>query len=361
MLKIAIAVSVEQNNQKLVVDAKQPIRDQLPDNVTTNGIINEIQAHNCNIASEDAVTALGWHYALGTAISVLPLRKRFVCKRPKKYYRYDFEPLTVKNVPEKMLKDKQGQRLLKAWVESGFRVSQEFYNYVQDYNQKRIATIKEHNSKTNWSLIEEFQSKLLSVRDPEVFKVYAPSQKVQREYLAAEQCAKLLDKASMQLTDSQLYELEAEGPAYDISVQEIYLQCRSSKVDQGFTIEPDIVYCMSKSDYHRQFAEGTPYTIIKDCYPQQLHSSAALYEAYEHLQYLKQYGDEFLAPNWARCPICNELYRIESGCSDHVPGIEFVQAPNLFYGDAAEWDDTQFDILSDYTDSEDVEDEDFDF
>lgn len=216
---------------------------------------------------------------------------------------------------------------------------------IENFNNYQINRVYNHN--TPWDIREDFYKKVFSLSE-EGYQINSPSEKTVYEYYSEknyQHSLQIIEDAD--ITQDQIDELLQEGVYYGVEVPEYYKITYTRKTKNGYTEEPSLIISPTKSELYRNSYNSMlnsiniPKSVRQDIMPQKLENKKALKEAYDTLQYLKSFGDEFLQVGYHRCPICNNIYNENKGCGEydingqeikHIPAITIFNADKLLYG-----------------------------
>lgn len=276
--------------------------------------------------------------------------------KPKPFYMYQWTPLDLsapvpKSLAEFKFKynDTETTYLdaIKSLKSTRF-LPNEIWNALDIYSRQQIDKCRELN-RGNYNDAEQWFKDLMKDCYNYNIKVFSPNKKTYFEAMAEisfEKSFEYLDKDEKALSDNELAFLIKFAPAYGVEVPEFMWRINSRKTDHGYTEEPERVYCgMSNDDWNKVIYdprnENLPSAIRQNLTVRSHTNDKLLLEAYKQLKWLiDNLADEALMPNWKRCPECHQLYREVDGCEcGACPPIEFIDANNLFYGDASGYED----------------------
>lgn len=325
--------------------------------ITSNeaGLPDTVKLTYCYYLPADATWQIMNLFKHIRKLELYPIGLVFENPNPQPYYTWELKEF--EGVLPARLKQQYPEQIAQ-WERTG-RVPAGFSDIIYNYNRIRIQKTTEANYFQDWHLIEAVQRQMLEARCDK-FNCVIPSKKVYNTFIAKQQHQAFLDREIVDI------EFNDKLVAYDLDIQELYIKYTPVKTKQGWALKFEEIYNIDQTDYPRikdkryniqggYEQKKIPYDILEECYPQKVKNVEGIKTIKAHLEFLKKYGDEFLAPDWKRCPVCNELYNIHSGCEDHVEAIEFVQAPNLLYGNTAEWDDLQLEDLTSVYDPEEAQ------
>ncbi len=227
----------------------------------------------------------------------------------------------------------------------------EIWNALDEYSAQQIDKCREYN-KGIYSCAEDWYKDLMHNCIAHNIKMFSPNKKTYFEVMAEitfdKDCLDAqLEQGLRPLNYSELLFLQQYAPAYGVEIPTFKWRINSRKTEHGYTQEPERVYSsMSNSDWdtisfdsHSQ--DNLPKFVRKGLVVQECDNSKLLRSAYFQLKWImKHLKDDGLMPDWKRCPICHKIYRESEGCECGAsPAIEFVNADNLFYSNAASYED----------------------
>jgi hypothetical protein len=157
------------------------------------------------------------------------------------------------------------------------------------------------------------------------------------------------------LTESELSELYADAPTFGVDIPRFIYRYSFVKTQNGYAQCPERIYQYNAEDKlastYFEDGDNAPKAIRKDAYVQFIENEALLREAYTELQWFKKHNknDRFIVAGYKRCPVCHKVYKETRGCEEldietgtpivHIPPVEFLSKPNLFYSDSMSWED----------------------
>ena len=227
-------------------------------------------------------------------------------------------------------------------------IPNEIWNALDIYSRQQIDKCRELN-RGDYSYAEQWFKDLMKDCFSSNIKVFSPNKKTYFEAMAEvsfEKSFVQLNKGERALNDNELAFLIKFAPAYGVEVPEFSWRINSRKTDHGYTEEPERVYCgMSNDDWNRVIYDprndNLPNAVRQNLTIRSHANDKLLRDAYFQLKWLMKYlKDDALMPNWKRCPECHQLYKEVDGCEcGACLPIEFVDANNLFNGDASDYED----------------------
>ena len=224
----------------------------------------------------------------------------------------------------------------------------EIWTALDEYSRKQIDKCRELN-RGDYNDAEQWYKDLMKDCFNYNIKVFSPNKKTYFEAMAEVSFEKSfiqLNKGERALDNNELAFLIKFAPAYGVEVPEFSWRINSRKTEHGYTEEPERVYCgMSNDDWNKVIYDprndNLPNAIRQNLTIRSHANDKLLRDAYFQLKWLmKHLKDDALMPNWKRCPECHQLYKEVDGCEcGACLPIEFVDANNLFNGDASDYED----------------------
>lgn len=363
----------EEPKGKVVIDRKNEIFNHLEDYEIYNSLLpynkiyEEIVVLNYYSIPKALLHKLTIQYLHGAKIIFdIPSRNFYKEYKLNKYspiYSYKFEPLDLSAPIVKSLanfkfiyqgEEKTYREVVSTLTNTRY-LPNELWNALDIYSQQLIEECKQLN-KGNYSLAEKWYKDLTKDCMLKRINVYSPNEKTYFE-ASAELEFELrstnarLKEGEQPLTEDQLNFLEKYSRVYGVKIPKFQWRYNTRKTKHGYTEEIERMYAdMSDSDWAKIIYD--PRNADKQDYylPKQMRSNLViqscendklLKDAYDNLMWIiNNLGDEGFMPGWHRCPHCGEIYHEQEGCEcGHATPIEFLQANNLFYSSASEWED----------------------
>ena len=292
--------------------------------------------------------------------------------RTKPFYAYKWTPLDLSApIPKSLAEFKfEYNGKLTTYVDAIKSLSttryipNEIWNALDVYSRQQIDRCRELN-RGDYSYAEQWYKDLMKDCFNSNIKVFSPNKKTYYEAMAEvnfEKSFEHLEKGQRALNNKELAFLVKFAPAYGVEVPEFMWRINSRKTEHGYTEEPERMYCgMSNDDWNKVIYDprnsNLPSSVRQNLTTKSYTNDKLLRDAYFQLKWLmKHLKDTALMPNWKRCPECHQLYKEVDGCEcGACQPIEFVEANNLFYGDASTYEDYEstrayYETLSDYDD-----------
>lgn len=383
MSKLCIKIEKVEPSKCLIVDAFNPtLQGNTPEDrevylnaflrtyLPYNTLYKEICVKNFFSLPKTLVSALANQYIHGTKITISTPAKNcyleYTCKCPTPYYNYKWVPFSFKDAIPRSLAEF-------TWTENGNKyvyldeiqklknvryIPNHIWRAVDMYSQKRIQDCKNYNL-GYYPHIENWFKRLLHDLLRHDMSMFSPNSKTYLEVTAERECQAInkafftLAPGEQPLTDQELVFLHKYAPAYGVDIPQQVLRFATHKTKHGYTAEPE--YCFApipESDVsrciydYRNAEKGVqlPAFVRKQLMPRVSDNDKLLRDAYTTLTWIMQHAAELpnngLIDGYAICPVCGELYHESQGCDcGAVDSVTFVSAPNLFYGDAASYEE----------------------
>lgn len=285
--------------------------------------------------------------------------KSYKVPHSRPFYSYSWQPLDLsKPVPKSLAtftfkfngKDTTYLDAIKT-LKSTKYLPNDIWNALDIYSKQQIDKCREYN-RGNYDFAEMWYKQLMKDCIANNIKMYSPNAKTYFEATAEitfeKDCADLqLEQGLRPLTNAELIFLHKYAPAYGVEIPQFLFRYNTRKTAHGYTEEPErVLSAMSSEDWVRVMFDprndnNLPRNIRQNLTVQSTENNKLLRDAYFQLKWImKNLKDNGLMPGYKRCPVCHEIYREHDGCDcGAVQSIEFIQADNLFYGNAATYED----------------------
>lgn len=341
------------------------IRDFLDTYLPYTKLFEQVTVKNFTTIPALILERLTNQYLHGTVITVSTPRKHFEksykTAHAKPFYTYSWKPydLTMP-IPKSLAEfvvEYQGKRTTYREAVSTLKTTKfipnELWKALDVYSKQRIDKCRAFN-RGDYSLAELWYKELLKDCRKSNISVFSPNAKTFYEAMAEidfERDCKMfqLRDGLRPLNQEELTFLRKYAPAYGVEIPTFKWNYTSRKTAHGYTEEPQVCLAGMSSDiwdkviYDFRKDDNLPGFVRQGYKIQEVESQKLLRDAYFQLTWLmKHLGDDFLMPGWKRCPECHELYREHEGCEcGACPSIEFINAENLFYGNAEAFEDIE--------------------
>lgn len=293
--------------------------------------------------------------------------KIYKLNKPRKFYSYKWVDLDLTApVPRSLAEftfERNGKSItyLQAISEltSTKYLPNDLWNALDEYSRAQIDKCREFN-KGNYTFAEEWYKELMKDAIKHGFTFFSPCKKTYFEAMAEiefENQFEVLPDGLRPLNNKELAFLYKYAPAYGVDIPQFQWRINTRKTDHGYTEEIERVYYgLSQSDYNRMmFDPKNPNSLPKfarqNLAVKSYDNDKLLRDAYTTLKWLmRNLKDSALMPEYKRCPHCHEIYHENVGCEcGYCKPVEFIQADNLFYGNASTYEDIDAtrDIYSD--------------
>ena len=326
-------------------------------------LYTRIILRNYNSIPAELITRLTNQYLHGAEIvfenTYKGFNKSYKLSNPKDIISYQWTPFSLSNPIPKSLatfrlkynnKDMSYLDAVKTLNNTRY-IPNEIWNAIDKYSQAQIDKCKKYN-KGNYALAEEWYKQLMRDCIHNNIKMYSPNKKTYYEAIAEDNfnyAVESLKHGFTPLTPDEEVFLRRYAPAYGVEIPKFTYRINSRLTPHGYTAEPECIRGMTDSDwdvviFDPRKENNLPKNIRKDMVAKSYDNPKLLREAYEHLMYIiNNLQDAGLMPGWARCPECGEIYRESEGCEcGACQPITYVQANNLFYGTASEYEDYEY-------------------
>lgn len=374
-MKNIIRFNVVHNDGNVTIDGNNPIfREQSMEQVLEQWLpltrlFKNIFIKNFTSIPEILLNRLTNQYLHGAEIIIdtpkCKFTKSYRVSRPSKFYAYKWVPFEFDKCPKSLANftytyefqlpnGQTASTTTNVLAELSKLTSTKFlpnhlWKAFDEYSQSQINKCREFN-KGNYTFAEDWFKALTKDCIQHHIKVSSPCEKTYYEAMAEldfEKQYEVLPEGLRPLNDEELAFLYKYAPAYGVDIPKFQWRINTRQTAHGYTEEPERVYYgATQTDYNRMiFDPKNPNNLPKfarqNLAIKSYDNDKLLRDSYTTLKWLmKHLKDSALMPEYKRCPKCHSIYHENIGCDcGYCKPVEFVQADNLFYGNASTYED----------------------